>query len=338
MTGTVAPAGEGRLPSFLVIGATKAGTTSLHAYLRAHREVFVHPRKDLRYFAAEHEWRRGPEWYRAQFAGAGSAAAVGQVSNAYARHPVYAGAPERIAALLPDVRLVYLVREPFARIEAHYRWRLSSGHEWRGVEEALRADPSYVAASLYGLQLAEYRRHFAPEQILVLRCEALLADPEPELERLAEHLGIAHDPFLPFRAMAGATRPRGLAAESPPRSPRAAPLRRSARQRARAAGGGPFGTWGRPAAEAEHRLSDGLRDEIARLLAEDRRLLVDLAGPEVAGWPDPATLAPRAPRLGPAAGFAEAAAGWLGARLGVEPTGARAKDAPALRTEGGTEG
>ena len=333
------PAGSGRLPSFLVVGATKAGTASLHGYLRRHREVFVHPRKDLRFFADEREWRRGPGWYRDQFGAAGEAAAVGQVSNAYARHPVQTGVPERMAALVPDVRLVYLVREPFARLEAHYRRRFSAGHEWRGPEEALRADPSYVAASLYGLQLAEYRRHFASEQILVLRCEALLADPQPHLARLAEHLGIAHDPILPFCAEAGA-RGRRVATGALRRTPCVAPLRRSARQLGRAAARGPLG---RAAAEADYALSDGLRAEIARLFAEDRHLLVDLAGPEAAAWPDPEApvrLPPRPARVGRAAGFAEASVDWLGAALGIEQPLRRAGDepSPAARAKGAAEG
>ena len=282
----------GTLPDFLVIGATKAGTTSLHDYLSGHPQVFVHPRREMRFFAAEHEWRRGPEWYRAQFEGAGDALAVGQVSSAYARHPVHAGVAERIAAVLPEVRLVYLVREPFARLEAHYRQRLSTGHEWRRPEEAFRADPSYVAASLYGLQLAEYRRHFGADRILVLRCEALLCDPRPALARLAGHLSVDHDPALSFRARAAA----------------AAPLRRSARRFGRARG-------------AEYGLPEALRGEIAHLFEQDRRLLIDLAGPEAAAWgvegARPRRLA--GARAGRASGLAEAPAGWLGPALGLPP-------------------
>ena len=296
---------RGTLPDFLVIGATKAGTASLHAYLRQHPQVFVHPRREMRFFAAPHEWRRGPEWYHAQFEGAGGASAVGQVSDAYARHPVYAGVPERIAALVPEARLVYLVREPFARLEAHYRRRLSTGHEWRPPEEAFRADPSYVAASLYGLQLAEYRRRFNADRILVLRCEALLADPRPALRRLAGHLGVDHDPTLPFRA----------ASAGP------APLRQSARRLGRAAARGPSGVLARRAPEAEYGLPEALRGEIAHLFEQDRHLLVDLAGPHVADWGSDGarTRRPVGARAGPASGLAEAPASWLGPALGLPP-------------------
>ena len=331
---TASPPG-GRLPDFLVIGATKAGTTSLHAYLRQHREVFMHPRKELRYFTAEHEWRRGPDWYRTQFEDAGRARAVGQASNAYTRHPVYADVPERIAALLPDVRLVYLVREPFARLESHYRWRLSTGYEWRGAEEALRADPSYVAASLYGLQLAEYHRHFASEQILVLRCEALFADPEPHLARLAEHLGVEHDPSLPFRAE-NVTRRRRVVAAPLRQAARVALLRRSVRGLGRAAARSPLGRLSRSASEADYHLSDDLRAEIARLFAQDRRLLIDLAGHEAAAWPDPAapTHGMAGVPSGHAVGFAEAPAGWLGAALGLDPRRRGRSSDPRGRRDG----
>ena len=337
MTETTAPRAGGRLPDFLLIGATKAGSTSLHAYLRQHAEVFIHPRKELRFLTAEHNWKRGPDWYRAQFEGAGRARAVGEASNAYTRHPAYAGVPERAAGLLPDARLIYLIREPFARLESHYRWRLSTGYEWRPPAEAFRADPSYVAASLYGLQLAEWRRHFDASRILLLRCEDVFADPQPHLRRLADHLGVAHDPSIPFRAENATRRRRVVAA--PLRHMARGPLRRPVRRLGRAASRGPLGALSGMASEAAYRLPDELRAEIADLFADDRRLLADLAGEAVADWPVDRPLRPVAgPRLRRAPGFAEAPAGWPGGSLahalGIEPRGGDRCDEPPPRAGG----
>ena len=276
----------GRWPSFLLIGATKAGSASVYDYLRMHPGVFMHPKKELRYFTAEYNLKRGADWYREQFAGAGDARAVGEASNAYSRHPVFDGVAERIAALLPDVRLVYLVREPFARLEAHYRWRLSTGYEWRSPAEALEADPSYVAASLYGLQLAEYRRHFRADQILVLRSEALFERPRWHLARLSEHLGVAYDPRLPFRRR-NSTRGRRVVA-APLRRLAQGPLRRPLHRLGRATARSPLGgVLGSQASQAEYHLPPHLRSRIAHLFEEDRHLLRDLAGDEAADWPDP---------------------------------------------------
>src|SRR5688500_14395940 len=99
------------VPSFLVIGATKCGTESLHAYLSRHPEVFIHP-KELRFFTREFNLERGAAWYRDQFSGAGSARATGEGSNAYTRDPVYGGVAARIQRALPSVRMIYVIRHP----------------------------------------------------------------------------------------------------------------------------------------------------------------------------------------------------------------------------------
>lgn len=316
-----APAG--RLPNFLVIGATKAGSTSVCAYLREHPQVFLHHRKELRFFSAPHVWSRGPDWYAEQFAEAGDAVAVGEASNAYTRHPAYPGVPERAASVVPHARLIYLVREPFTRLESHYRWRLSTGYEWRPVEEALVADPSYVAASLYGLQLAEWLRFYPPESLLVIRCEQLFTEPKALLMRVCEHLGVEFDPRQPFRrenptherrAVAGVLRrlSKGRAGH---------PMRRLGK---RIANGG-LGL-GASAADAEYGLPQELHAEIAALFEEDRRLLREIAGPEVARWPQPHEAVRPERRLRRVPGFAEKPAGWLGAELGLTP--AARDDAP----------
>ena len=117
-----------RLPSFLVIGAMKAGTTSLYHYLHAHPQVFMPSIKELDFFVAGGNWGRGLHWYQKQFAGAGpGAVAVGEASTMYTKYPSVDGVPERIAAHLPEVRLVYVVRDPIDRIRSHYRHRVAVG-------------------------------------------------------------------------------------------------------------------------------------------------------------------------------------------------------------------
>lgn len=191
-------AGAPRLPNFLIIGATKCGTESLHRYLCDHPEVFMHPRKEMRFFTEEHHWWRGPDWYRAQFSGSGEARAVGESSNSYTRHPVYGGVPERIGRLLPEARLIYVIRHPIKRIESHYRHRLVTGIEWRTPEKAIRDDPGYIAASRFGDQLERYLRHFPPEQILTVRLDHLIADPEASLGRICRFLGVGPMPGVGF--------------------------------------------------------------------------------------------------------------------------------------------
>src|SRR5688572_24468381 len=108
------------LPNFFIIGAMKAGTTSLWQYLRRHPEIFMSKLKEPGYFTEELRWDQGIEWYRSLFDDAGSARAVGEASTSYTKWPRFAGIPARMHALVPEARLIYLVRDPGDRIRSHY--------------------------------------------------------------------------------------------------------------------------------------------------------------------------------------------------------------------------
>ena len=99
MTTAGARTSVGQLPNFLVIGAMKAGTSSLYQYLRAHPQIFMPAAKELSFFAYEPNARHDLEWYRRQFAPAGEGAvALGEASTMYTKFPRHPGVPERIAA------------------------------------------------------------------------------------------------------------------------------------------------------------------------------------------------------------------------------------------------
>jgi hypothetical protein len=164
----------GQLPNFLIIGAMKAGTTALYHYLRAHPQVHMPPFKAPEFFVAEAHWDRGLDWYRRQFAGAEpDALAVGEASNAYTKYPQFRGVPERIAAHIPDVRMIYVVRDPIDRIRSQYQTRVWQGDERAPIDRAVFDDPRYVNYSRYWLQLEQYLPWFSREQILVITAEAL---------------------------------------------------------------------------------------------------------------------------------------------------------------------
>lgn len=269
------------IPSFLVIGATKCGTESLHAYLSGHPEVFIHP-KELRYFTREFNLERGADWYREQFSGAGSALAIGEGSNAYTRDPVYGGAAARIHRSLPNVRLIYVIRHPIDRIRSHYRHRLVQGTEWRSPETAIREDPAYLAASCYGRQLELYRRHFPAEQILTLRLPDLVSRPEPTLARLCRFLGVSETPGTAFPSI-NVTADRIITPQllrNLARFPAAKPYVVRASRRLRRAGlGGAV-----PAGETPFELSRRTREDLAATFGKDRELLSRLVGESFDEW------------------------------------------------------
>lgn len=178
------------LPNFLIIGAAKAGTTSLYQYVRGHPQAFMPDRKELSFFCAEFNWSRGLDWYQSHFEGAGPALAIGEASPRYTVHPLYQGVPARIAAVMPDVRLVYLVRDPIMRMQSQYLDNVIHGLEKHPVEEALTDNLFYLTSSRYALQLEQYLEHFPRNQILVLRSEDLRSERELTLSRVFDFLQI----------------------------------------------------------------------------------------------------------------------------------------------------
>jgi hypothetical protein len=178
------------LPNFLIVGAAKSGTTSLYRYLRDHPQVFMAESKELKFFSSKTRWRLGPGWYARQFEAASGAVAVGEASPSYTRYPLHQGVPERVAQVIPDARLVYLVRHPIERMRSHYLHRLLQGKELAPLDDAVTADPSYLDTSRYAMQIEQYLEWFPPEQLLVVTADALRRDRLDTLGRVCQFLGV----------------------------------------------------------------------------------------------------------------------------------------------------
>jgi hypothetical protein len=205
------------LPHFLLIGAQKAGTTSLYQAIAQHPQVVHALGKGVHYFD-EHA-HRSTTWYRSNFPvlrdgkrrRGGEHKLTGEASPEYLPHPL---APGRVAALMPDVRLLVVLRDPVDRAISHYHHSRAIGLEPLGLEEALSAEPerlagelerlradphadsvalrhhSYIARGRYAEQLTRWLDVFADEQLLVLRFEDLVERPEAVLRAVFGHLGL----------------------------------------------------------------------------------------------------------------------------------------------------
>ena len=178
------------LPTFVVIGAPKCGTTSLHRYLATHPEVFMSEPKELDFFVRDRGWRRGLAWYEERFAPAGDARARGESSPGYTLHPHWPSMPDRMAALLPEARLVYLVRDPVDRAISHFANSWRRGDERRPIVRALRENRLYLDGSRYAFQIERYLEHFPRERILILRAEDLLEDRRATVRRVLRFIGV----------------------------------------------------------------------------------------------------------------------------------------------------
>jgi hypothetical protein len=178
------------LPNLIVIGAAKSGTTSLHEYLDLHPEISMSREKELNFFVEELNWSRGRAWYERQFE---PAPIRGESSPAYTAYPLRPGVPERMAAALTEVRLVYVVRDPIERIVSHYVHRALNWADVATIAEAL-ADPVVrewlVKPSCYWLQLEQYFEYFPRERVLVLDSDELRAHRQETLASVFRFLGV----------------------------------------------------------------------------------------------------------------------------------------------------
>ncbi len=180
------------LPTFVVIGAMKAGTVSLCHYLDEHPDVFLGRGGTLgepNFFIAEDNWPHGRGWYESLFDGGGRAVATGECSPCYTWAHVYRGVPERMAQVVPKARLVYVVRDPIARMQSMCMHQVSAGRERRRAEVAL-LDDRYLGPSLYGFQLAAFLDHFDRSQVLVIASEVLRDRPREVLSAVFDHLAV----------------------------------------------------------------------------------------------------------------------------------------------------
>lgn len=177
------------LPTFLIIGAMKSGTTSLHTYLSAHPQVFMSELKELDYF---NNPERTLDWYLEQFApaeGRSELRAIGESSPNYTKFGFSPGVPQRIHALIPDVKMIYVMRDPIARIKSHYRHLAREGSVHRSLDYLVRRHEGFLHTSSYAAQLEKYFEVFDRDQILLLMMEEL--DPGgPGLAKIHDFLGL----------------------------------------------------------------------------------------------------------------------------------------------------
>ena len=192
------------LPTFIVIGVAKAGTTSLYRYLDQHPQVFMYPEKGTNYFGYEdaRDWRwddegeppllrnfhvRTFEEYEAAFSGATNELAIGEVSPQYFRCPT---AAQRIQERLPDVKLIANLRNPAERAFSGFLMRTRRGERVGSPEKELSAESSHVREGFYYRRMKRFYDAFPREQIKVYVFEEFKRDPGHVMRDLHGFIGV----------------------------------------------------------------------------------------------------------------------------------------------------
>lgn len=203
-----------RLPDFLIIGAAKSGTTTLYRYLCRHPQIFMSTPKEPNFFAKEINYQKGIEWYASLFQEAPADRLCGEASTPYTHQLHISEFPKRIVRVLPDVKLIYIMRHPVDRAYSQYQQqiKIAQGINRRTNKKAFKIPETFeellqrgkqvikaddymnkidvLAASNYIEIIELYLKYFPRESFLFLLLEDLIKQPEETIDRVCEFLNI----------------------------------------------------------------------------------------------------------------------------------------------------
>ena len=188
-------------PEGYIVGAQKAGTTSLAALLNAQSGITLSQPKEARYFTEF--WHKGLDWYRERFVGPEGSVFI-DASPGYAAAPTKAFSaeihpndprkevPERIFRLSPDARFIYILRDPVARTYSAYWHDVRSGRLKCSFMEAIRKNPFYLRTSDYAGQIHNYLEYFDLDRFLLLDFADFKREPEHVVAECCRFLDVPY--------------------------------------------------------------------------------------------------------------------------------------------------
>lgn len=187
------------LPSFLIIGAMKAGTTSLYRDLLTNPAVFMPLDKEPNSLTDDAvRDGTGRAEYEELFAPARKEQICGEASTSYTKLPNFAGVPRRAQTLLGgDLKLIYLVREPVARIVSHHHHGLTSAeYDITDIDRAMDAYPELIDWSRYAMQAQAWLESFDRGNLRIVRFETYVTNRREIVAELSAFLGVEPRPDL----------------------------------------------------------------------------------------------------------------------------------------------
>jgi hypothetical protein len=185
-------------PDFIICGSAKSGTTTIHRMLSAQEEVFMPTIKEIEFFSTDGRYQKGLQYYQSYFNGSNNNQIIGEASPNYM---FIDRAPERIFEALPNVKLIFILRNPVDRAYSQYLHKVRDGIENLSFEDAVIQESSrcidessclkfgYIKRSLYSSQLKFFLSLFPKENIKVLKFEELFNDID-EFNELCKWIGV----------------------------------------------------------------------------------------------------------------------------------------------------
>jgi len=192
------------LPDFLVVGGVRCGTSSFFNWIATHPDVRGASRKEVHFF--DYNYDRGAGWYRSFFPGRTAHGVSFEASPSYLAHP---SASTRAHDLVPDARIIAILRDPVDRAWSHYRFRRASGHEIRTFAAAMGDELSvddagpaggfsaertvpYLVGGRYADQLPVWIDAFGNDRVLVIDATAMFERPTEVQAEVQNFIGVSH--------------------------------------------------------------------------------------------------------------------------------------------------
>lgn len=182
---------ERALPGLIIIGGMKCGTSSLFNYLNQHPQLFGSKYKEVGYFCRDEFYSQGEKWYRTHFPRVEDMPDGSLAFDATPDYLLYPEAPGRIAELLPDVKLIALLRNPTERAISHYFHNIKKGREKEEILDAMKFEQAvYKRRSIYKEQIERYYKLFDANNIKIIQSEEFFENPTKTLRDIFLFLGV----------------------------------------------------------------------------------------------------------------------------------------------------
>lgn len=177
-------------PDFVIIGAMKCATSTLHVQLAAQPGFFMTHPKEPNYFSDDDVYSQGSRWYRGLFADASIGDLRGESSTHYTKLPFHGETISRIHAELGEgsLKLIYVMRHPIDRLVSHYIHEWTQGVVSDNLDTALGKHTEMVDYGCYAMQLEPWINAFGKSSILPLFADRLRFHPQATLERVCQFL------------------------------------------------------------------------------------------------------------------------------------------------------
>ncbi|MEB3279612.1 MAG: sulfotransferase [Lyngbya sp.] len=187
-----------KYPDFIIIGAMKCATSTLHEQLALQSGIFMSEPKEPFFFSNDEEYARGTEWYLSLFKDASENDLCGESSTHYTKLPTYPQTLKRLHKHCPNAKFIYVMRHPIERLISQYIHEWSMGIISVDINSAIEQHRELIDYSRYTMQLEPYFETFGCDRVLPVFFERMLKYPQQELERVCQFIGYSGQPQWEF--------------------------------------------------------------------------------------------------------------------------------------------